>query len=64
MHYVIYLLLSVNLLFMQCLSNSGFQMRGCGILLGEILIEETGLTIEYASVTLIDFDSKFIVYGL
>ena len=63
MHYVIYLLLSVNLLFMQGMSNSGFQMPGSGIILGEILNEETGQPIEYASVTLIDFDSKEAING-
>ncbi len=63
MHYVIYLLLSVNLLFMQGMSNSGFQMPGSGIILGEVLNEETGQPIEYASITLIDFDSNEAING-
>ncbi len=57
MHYIIYFLLSINLIFMQGMNNSGFQMPGTGIILGEVINEETGAPVEYASVTLIDYDS-------
>ena len=63
MHYIIYFLLSINLIFMQGMNNSGFQMPGTGIILGEVINEETGAPVEYASVTLIDYDSKDVING-
>ena len=63
MHYIIYFLLSINLIFMQGMNNSGFQMPGTGIILGEVINEETGAPVEYASVTLIDYDSKDAING-
>tara|TARA_B100000676_G_scaffold55011_2_gene54125 strand:- start:103 stop:2610 length:2508 start_codon:yes stop_codon:yes gene_type:complete len=41
----------------------GFQMSGSGIILGEVLNQDTGQPIEYASVNLIDFESKEIING-
>ena len=63
MHYILYFLLSINLIFMQGMNNSGFQMPGTGIILGEVINEETGAPVEYASVTLIDYDSKDAING-
>ena len=63
MYYIIYFLLSINLIFMQGMNSSGFQMPGSGIILGEVINEETGQPVEYASVTLIDYDSKDVING-
>ena len=38
-------------------------MPGSGIILGEVLNQDTGQPIEYASITLIDFESKEIING-
>ena len=62
MYYIIYLLLSLNLLFMQN-SNEGFKMPGSGIILGEVLNQDTGQPVEYASVNLIDVKKSEIVNG-
>ena len=61
MYYILCLLLSFQFILSQ--DGKEYQMPGTGIILGEIINQDSGAPIEYASVTLISKESNDIITG-
>ena len=61
MYYILCLVLSFQFILSQ--DGKGYQMPGTGIILGEIINQDSGAPIEYASVTLINKESNDIITG-
>jgi len=61
MYYILCLLLSFQFILSQ--EGKEYQMPGTGIILGEIINQDSGAPIEYASVTLISKESNDIITG-
>ena len=63
MYYILCFLVSFQFIISQDDNKKGFQMPGTGIILGEIVNEDSGAPIEYASTTLISVESNEIITG-
>ncbi|MFL2988835.1 TonB-dependent receptor [bacterium] len=61
MYYILCLVLSFQFILSQ--DGKEYQMPGTGIILGEIINQDSGAPIEYASVTLINKESNDIITG-
>ena len=62
MYYILCLLLSFQFILSQ--DGKEYQMPGTGIILGEIINQDSGAPIEYASVTLISKESNDIIWSV
>ena len=63
MRYILYILIIFQFLGAQQNKRGDFQMPGTGIILGEVLNEDTSTPIEYASITLINSETQDIASG-
>ena len=63
MRYILFILIVFQFLGAQQNKRGDFQMPGTGIILGEVLNEDTSMPIEYASITLINSETQDIASG-